>query len=145
MPDVETPLSTTLVARTAGRPGELANGVRNVVTTVDPEQPASNIATLADEFARPRSPHPAAWGFSALGAALTALGLYGVIAFAMTRRTGEVALRMALGAPRGHVLPLVVSDGLRLAAVGVTMGLARPTASSAFSTPPCSVWLRTTR
>ena len=128
VPDVETPLSMTLVARTAGPPGELANAVRNVVTAIDPEQPVSNIATLADatagEFARPRFRTMLLGGFSALGAALAAMGLYGVIAFATTRRTGEIGLRMALGAKRGHVLATVVSDGLRLGAVGVAIGLA---------------------
>ena len=128
VPDVDTSLSMTLVARTAGPPGELANAMRNVVTTIDPEQPVSNIATLADatagEFARPRFRTLLLAGFSVLGAALAAIGLYGVIAFATTRRTGEIGLRMALGARRGHVLALVLSDGLRLAAVGVAIGLA---------------------
>ena len=128
VPDIETPLSMTLVVRTAGPHGELANAMRNVVTTIDPEQPVSNIATLADatagEFARPRFRTLLLGGFSALGAALAAIGLYGVIAFATTRRTGEIGLRMALGAQRGHVLAVVMSDGLRLAAVGVAIGLA---------------------
>lgn len=127
-PDIETPLSMTLVARTSGPPGELANAMRNVVTAIDPDQPVSNIATLADatagEFARPRFRTLLLGGVSALGAVLTALGLYGVITFATTRRTGEIGLRMALGARRGHMLAFVVSDGLRLTAVGVAMGLA---------------------
>ena len=128
VPDVETPLSMTLVARTAGPPGELANAIRNVVTEIDPEQPVSNIATLADatagEFARPRFRTLLLGGFSMLGAAVAAMGLYGVIAFAATRRTGEIGLRMALGAQRGRVLALVVADGLRLGAVGMAIGLA---------------------
>ena len=80
VPDIETPLSMTLVARTAGPPGELANAMRNVVTAIDPEQPVSNLATLADatagEFARPRFRTLLLGGFSALGAALAAMGLY---------------------------------------------------------------------
>ena len=150
VPDVETPLSMTLVARTAGRPGELANAIRNVVTAIDPEQPVSNMATLADatggEFARPRFRTLLLAGFSTFGAALAAIGLYGVIGFATARRSGEIGLRMALGARRGLCA--------RVGRVGRTAALRRrgghrpsrrPTASSAFSRAPCSVCLRTTR
>ena len=52
------------------------------------------------------------------------MGLYWIIAFTTTRRTGEIGLWMAMGARRGHVLAVVVSDGLRLAAVGVAISLA---------------------
>ena len=61
-------------------------------------------------------------GFSALGAVLPALGFYGVSAFATTRRTGEIGLRIALVARRGHTLASVVSDGRRLTAAVVAIG-----------------------
>lgn len=61
--------------------------------------------------------------FSVLGLALAAVGLYGMLAFATARRTSEIGLRMALGAARRNVLALVVGDGMRLAAIGMAVGL----------------------
>jgi len=119
---------TTLVARAAHGPAQsAAAAMREAVRAVDPDLPLSYEMTfdevLRETFARP---HELAWligSFAALALVLSAIGVYGVMAFLTTARAREIAIRVALGATRGNVVGLVVRDAMKLAAAGVVAGL----------------------
>jgi predicted permease len=117
----------TLVVRTGGDPAQLAGAARNVVGSIDPELAVANVRTLAavvsDSVARPRFAMAvlAAFGLSAL--LLAAVGVYGVLSYAMARRRREMAVRMAMGATPRAVRRLALAAGLRLGLVGVAAGL----------------------
>jgi len=119
---------TTLVARAARGPAQsAAAAMREAVRGVDPDLPLSYEMTfddvLRETFARPRE---LAWligSFAALALLLSAIGVYGVMAFLTTARAREIAIRVALGATRGNVVGLVVRDAMKLAATGVVAGL----------------------
>lgn len=117
----------TFVLRSKGDPMLLANGLRKAIESVDPNQPVSNIETMDDVVQKVLAPRRfkliLLGSFALLALALGALGLYGVISYAVTERTHEIGVRMALGAERGDVLRLVVGHGCRLALAGVAIGV----------------------
>jgi predicted permease len=110
-----------------GRPRALLGAVQRELRALDPDLPIDEVRTL-DEVrteamfpARLMATMLAAFGALALGVAC--VGLAAVVAFAASQRTRELGVRMALGAEAGDVQRLIVADGLRLAAVGVAVGL----------------------
>jgi putative ABC transport system permease protein len=119
---------SNLVIRTVGDPLSLAAAVRQAVWAVDRDQPVSNIRTmeeiLAGEVSQRRLGMSLLAAFAALALALAALGIYGVLSYAVSQRTPEIGLRLAVGAQPGDVLRMVVSDGMRLALLGLVAGLA---------------------
>ena len=124
----------TLAVRSAGDPNLLLNPVRAQVREMDADQPLGRPITLAEilgqEVIQPRFTMTLFSAFAALGLALAAAGIYSVLSFHVTRRTHELGVRMALGAPRRHVLGLMLVMGGRLVAIGLTIGIVASLAST---------------
>src|SRR3954470_24355326 len=117
----------TLVARTAGEPLSLANAFREVIRTADPDVPVratTMTETVSSSVATPRFRTVLVGSFAGLALALAIAGVYGVMAYAVSRRTAEIGVRMAMGAAAADILRLVMGQGLRLALAGIAVGSA---------------------
>jgi len=119
--------SPTILMRSAAPAGQIVSAARAIFHSLAPDAPVK-ISTFADEMggwlADRRFLLLIVGLFAAVALALAAIGIYGVVAFSVTRRTQEIGIRMALGAQRSDVLRLVVGEGARLALLGVAIGMA---------------------
>jgi predicted permease len=118
----------TLVVRTSGDVSAAAPGVRAIVRALDPEQPIARMRPMTEWIARSldtrRAPMMLVVVFGAVAVALSAVGIYGVLAFGVAQRVREFGIRQALGADRRSILSLVLRQGLRTAGAGVLAGIA---------------------
>jgi predicted permease len=123
----------TLVVRTAADPLTISVPVQKVIAELDPQLPVHDVLTMDQIIERSLGNASLSaslvLGFALLSLILASVGLYGVLSYLTTQRTGEIGVRMALGAQRGQVLRLLLGDGLRPALYGLTLGLAASVAA----------------
>ena len=122
------PVGPTFVLAIAGERAGLARDITRLVHDLEPALPVIRVRTyreqIAQQLATERSLSVVAAAFGAVALVLAAIGLYGVIAFAVARRTAEMGVRLALGASRAAVLRLVLVDGARVILPGALVGTA---------------------
>ncbi|HET6851459.1 MAG TPA: FtsX-like permease family protein, partial [Pyrinomonadaceae bacterium] len=128
LPASQAPLQDmTILVRTTTDPLSLVGPVRQAVLSIDPNQPISNVSTLErlvdDSIAQRRLNMLLMGLFGGLAMLLSAVGIYGLLSHAVTQRTQELGIRMALGAQVGDVLKLVLRQGMMLALAGEAIGL----------------------
>jgi ABC-type antimicrobial peptide transport system permease subunit len=108
--------------------GALTASIRDVVARVDPNVPISDVRPLSEivqsDFAFRSVQASVLRAFAIVAVVLASVGLHGLLAFTVSARTREIGVRIALGAPRGDILSMVLGRGLRLACIGGAVGLA---------------------
>jgi putative ABC transport system permease protein len=120
--------SMGVVVRTAGDPAAMASAVRREILKMDPGQPVSNVRTmqtvLSDSLMLRRVSMMLLSVFASLALTLATVGIYGLTAYSVSRRTHEIGLRVALGASQSQILRLVVGCGLATSLIGAGIGVA---------------------
>jgi predicted permease len=120
--------SAAIVLRTRGNPHAAWPALRDAVGAIDPALALSGVESLREHIATSyftqRTPAAVLSVFGMLAMILAAIGLYALMAFSMARRTREIGIRLALGAPPSSVVGLVFRQGMKLSAIGIGVGLA---------------------
>jgi predicted permease len=118
---------SAIEVRATGDPVAIAERVRQTLAEIDPGLPVLRLETLSDQIGRTlgreRATATLAGFFGLLALVLTCIGLYGVMAYVVQRRTGEIGVRMALGATRGSVIAMLVREALAQAFTGIAVGI----------------------
>lgn len=117
----------SVAVRTSGDPAAVLPDIRRAVHALDPEQPIFELRTATQELAqqeqKPRFLVTLMSLLAAIAVSLACVGLYGILSYSVTRRNRELGIRIALGAGRGGVRTMVLYEGLRLAALGILVGI----------------------
>jgi putative ABC transport system permease protein len=117
-----------VVLRTSAEPQSVVAAARGIVAALDKDLPLADVKTMdermAESVAPPRFRTTLVSLFAFIGLVLAAIGIYGVMAYAVSERTHELGVRLALGATSRDVLRLVFGEAIMLAAIGVTLGIA---------------------
>jgi putative ABC transport system permease protein len=118
----------SLVVKTEIDPASLVAPIRQEVHSLDPNLPIANVRTMSEvvdaTLSSPRFTGVLLATFAAIALVLSAIGVYGVLSYLVSRRTREIGIRLAIGAGRGEVLRMVLANGLILALLGIAAGLA---------------------
>jgi predicted permease len=118
---------TSLAVRTAGDPMKLANEIRRAIWQVDRDQPVWSVHSYDEIIATQSRPQQLITGmlgaYAGLAVLLAAIGIFSIVSFAVTQRTGEIGVRMALGARPGDILRLIMRQGFSMALIGIAIGL----------------------
>ena len=126
-------LHAVLLVRTVADPASAESIVKNAVRTLDPNQPIYHVRTvdalLSDSTARQQMTAMLLGIFSLVALALAAIGIYGVLSYSVAQRSREIGVRMAVGATRGNILRLVLSQAARFSGVGLAIGVVAGLAS----------------
>jgi predicted permease len=116
----------SFLVRTAGEPASILAAIRSTLRAIDPTLPVLNLRTMDDQIDRLHGQEllfaRLAGFFGVLALTLACVGLYGLMSYVVARRTGEIGVRMALGALPGHVLRLFLGESLALVAGGIALG-----------------------
>jgi len=126
----------TLTVRTASNPLALAGAIERVIQTIDKDQPVSDVRTMEQwmdrAVSRERFSSTMLAAFAALALLLAAIGIYGVMSYAVSQRQSEIGVRLALGANPARVQWLVLASGMKLIVAGLAIGLAAGVVLSRF-------------
>jgi predicted permease len=119
----------TLLVHTEGEATALTDGIMRTIRSLDPNQPVYNVRNMRNYFEQgvlgiALTVMKMVWSMGALGLLLAVTGLYGLLSYSVSRRSREIGIRMAIGADRSQVLKLVLRQGLILALIGCSVGLA---------------------
>jgi predicted permease len=122
-----TPSSMTLVVRSGVDPAAMTTAIRDVVASIDKDQPIFDISTMNEVVTKSVSNRRITLVllglFSALALILATIGIYGVISYSVAQRTHEIGIRMALGAHQSGVLRMVLGQGAKIALIGICIGI----------------------
>lgn len=136
IPRVHSPMPTTLVVRTSVPPEQLIEPMRRAVLDIDPDQPVANVRTMQQSVHEALASHRTTLTllgiFASVAVILAAVGIYGMTAYAVSRRQREFGIRAALGADRHAILRLVMVEGLTPSLLGMLFGLAAAFALARF-------------